>query len=181
MKVLGISGSLRRASVNTMALHACVQLAPADMVITPYDIRDIPMYDGDLEAAGMPAPVAALRAAIASADAVLLVTPEYNGSVPAVLKNAIDWASRPPSQPFNEKPVAILGVSPGALGTIRAQLHLRQILSNINAMVLNAPQVLIGGSGQKFDADGQLIDEGTRKFVGHLLTGLEVWAAKLKA
>jgi chromate reductase len=180
MKVLGISGSLRKASFNTMALHAAIQLAPDDMVIEPCDIHHIPLYDGDVEAAGLPAAVVALRASIAAADAVLIVTPEYNASVPGVLKNVIDWASRPPSQPFDGKPVAILGASPGALGTIRAQLHLRQILSSINAMVLNRPQVLIGGAGQRFDADGRLTDEATRKFVAQLLTGLADWTRRLR-
>ncbi len=181
MKVLGISGSLRRASINTMALHAAIQLAPANMVITPYDLRPIPMYDGDLEDAGMPDAVAAFRAAIAPADAVLMVTPEYNASVPAVLKNAIDWASRPPSQPFDGKPVAIMGASPSPLGTVRCQTHLRQILVGMNAMVLNVPQVLIGSASQRFDADGQLTDEATRKFVAKLLEGLQAWTARLRA
>jgi len=179
MKALGISGSLRRASFNTMALHAAIQLAPVDMVIEPYDLRHIPMYDGDLEAAGMPDAVAAFRARIASADAVLIATPEYNSSLPGMLKYALDWASRPPSQPFDGKPVAIMGASPSPLGTARCQLHLRQVLVGMSALVLNGPQVLIGGASQRFDADGQLTDEATRKFVAALLTGLEAWVKRL--
>ncbi len=180
IRVLGIAGSLRKASFNAMALRAAAALAPAGMVVDSFALHDIPLYNGDVEAAGFPAPVQALRAAIAGADALLIVTPEYNSSIPGVLKNALDWASRPPSQPFDGKPTAIMGASPGALGTVRAQLHLRQSLTGLNAMVLNAPQVMIGGAAQRFDAEGALTDEATRKFVAQLLEKLADWVQRLR-
>ena len=120
-------------------------------------------------AAGLSAAVADLRARIKAADALLIVTPEYNYSVPGVLKNAIDWASRPPEQPFDGKPIAIMGASPGALGTARAQYHLRQMFVFLNGMVLNRPEVMIGNAAQRFDAEGRLTDEKTREFVRALL------------
>jgi chromate reductase len=181
IRVLGIPGSLRKGSFNRMALAAAQALAPEGVVIEPCEIRDIPLYDGDVEAStGLPAAVVAFREKIAAADALLIVTPEYNSSVPGVLKNAIDWASRPPSQPFDGKPVAIMGASPGALGTVRAQLHLRHILANVNAHVLPQPQVMIAGAGQRFDAQGQLTDAATRDFVRNLLTALRSYTLRLR-
>jgi chromate reductase len=181
IKVLAISGSLRKASFNRMALAAAAELAPEGMVVDPYEIRDLPFYDGDVEAAGMPAVVEAFREKIRAADALLLVTPEYNSSISAVLKNAIDWGSRPPRQPFDGKPIAMMSASPGALGGIRAQIHLRQILGGINGMVLVAPTVLIGNAGQRFNAEGKLTDEPTRDFVRTLMVALKTWTLKLKA
>lgn len=171
IEVIGISGSLRRASYNTMLLHAAVALAPEGMLITPACI-DLPLYNEDLRAQGDPAPVKALRTQVARADAVLIVTPEYNYSVPGVLKNAIDWVSRPPDQPFNKKPVAIMGASPGRIGTARAQYHLRQTFVCLNAAVLNKPEVMVGGAAQLFNDDGQLTDTPTREHVTRLLIAL---------
>src|SRR6185437_5600598 len=134
LKVLGLCGSLRRGSFNRMALKAAAELVPAGMSLDIYDgLADIPPYNDDVREKGYPAPVQALRDRIAAADAVLFVTPEYNYSVPGVLKNAIDWASRPPAQPFDGKPVAIMGASMGLFGTARAQYHLRQTCVFINA------------------------------------------------
>jgi chromate reductase, NAD(P)H dehydrogenase (quinone) len=129
IRVLGISGSLRRGSFNTAALRAARELVPTGMELEIYEgLREIPPYDDDLrQGQGYPPAVAELRARIKAADALLIATPEYNYSVPGVLKNAIDWASRPPEQPFDGKPIAIMGASPGALGTARAQYHLRQM------------------------------------------------------
>jgi chromate reductase len=180
IKVLAIPGSLRRASFNRMALAAAAELAPEGMVIETCEIRGLPFYDGDVEAAGMPDVVEAFREKVRAADALLLVTPEYNASISAVLKNAIDWASRPPHQPVDGKPIAILSASPGALGGVRAQLHLRQILGNINGLVVVQPQVLIGNAGQRFDAEGKLTDEPTRDFVRNLMTALKTWTIKLR-
>lgn len=181
IKVLGIPGSLRAASFNRMALRAAGELAPEGMVFETCEIREIPMYDGDLEAAeGLPDSVKAFRAKIHAADAVVIATPEYNASISGVLKNAIDWASRPPQQPFDGKPIAILGTSPGALGTVRAQAHLRQILANLNGLVLVQPNVMIGGAGQRFDATGALTDEPTREFVRGLMSALLVFTRKMK-
>lgn len=180
MRVVGISGSLRKGSLNTAALRAAQELAPEGMTIEAAPIGDLPLYDDDLRAAGYPAPVERLRAQIASADAVLFVTPEYNYSIPGVLKNAIDWASRPPDQPFADKPVAIMGVTGGLLGTARAQYHLRQMLVFLNCHPVNKPEVMIGQAAQKFDADGRLTDEATREHVRKLLAALAEWTARLK-
>ncbi|HEY0420220.1 MAG TPA: NAD(P)H-dependent oxidoreductase [Acetobacteraceae bacterium] len=182
IRVLGISGSLRKASFNTMALRAAIGLAPPGMVIEECSIREVPFYDGDVETGtGIPAAAEAFRARIRAADALLIVSPEYNASVPGVLKNAIDWASRPPAQPFDGKPIAIMGASPGVFGTVRGQAHLRQVLANVNGLVLPQPQVMIGSAGQRFDAEGNLTDEATRKFVADLLTRLKDWTLKLRA
>jgi chromate reductase len=180
VKILGISGSLRKASFNTMALRAAQSLAPAGVTIERYDIAEIPFYNGDVEAQGFPQSVQDFRAAIGAADAILVVTPEYNASIPGVLKNAFDWSSRPPDQPFDGKPIGIMGASPGVLGTVRSQAHLRQMFQNLNGLVLAQPQVLIGGAGSRFDADGNLVDEPTRKFVATLIESLRDWTLKLR-
>jgi len=148
-------------------------LAPEGMRITPASI-DLPLYNEDVRELGYPAPVSQLRAQMAKADALLIVTPEYNYSVPGVLKNAIDWASRPPDQPFNKKPVAIMGASPGRVGTARAQYHLRQTFVCLNANVLNKPEVLVGGVSGLFDDSGLLTDQSTREHVTNLLLALAV-------
>ena len=182
VKVLGISGSLRRGSFNTAALRAAQELAPAGVEVAVFQsLRDIPPYDDDLrQGQGYPAPVEDLRARIKAADALLIATPEYNYSVPGVLKNAIDWASRPPEQPFDGKPIAIMGASPGALGTARAQYHLRQMFVFLNGMVLNRPEVMIAQAGTRFDAEGRLTDEKTREFVQALLVALKDWTERLR-
>jgi chromate reductase len=182
LKILAIPGSLRAGAFSRLALRACIAHAPADMEFETVEIRDIPFYDGDLEAAsGIPAPALALRAKIAAADAVLISSPEYNASTSAVLKNAIDWASRPPAQPFNAKPVAIITSSPGVTGGIRAHMHLRQVLGNLNAFVLVAPTVTIGLTGQRFDAEGNLTDGPTIDFVKKMMEGLQDWTLKFKS
>lgn len=173
MKVLGISGSLRKASYNTMALRAAQQLAPPGMTLEIADIAQIPLYDGDVHAAGLPPAVAALRERVRAADGVLLVTPEYNFSIPGVLKNTLDWLSRPPEPPFDGKPVAIMGASPGPVGTARVQYHLRQVLVFMNTFTVNKPEVFISHCAGKFDAQGELTDEASRKFIGELLVSLE--------
>jgi chromate reductase, NAD(P)H dehydrogenase (quinone) len=180
MNVIGISGSLRKGSFNTAALRAAQGLAPEGMTIEVAEIGDLPLYNDDVRAAGFPPPAERLRAQIAAADAVLLVTPEYNYSISGVLKNAIDWASRPPSQPFEAKPVAIMGASPGLFGSARAQYHLRQMLIFLNAMPVNRPEVMIGQAQNKFDADGNLTDEPTREFIRKLLVSLRDWTERLK-
>src|ERR671916_2043887 len=139
MKVLGISGSLRKGSWNTSVLRAAQGLAPAGMTIEIGAIGDIPLYNEDVRAAGLPPPVERLRSQIAAADAVLLVSPEYNFSIPGVLKNAIDWASRPPNQPFNDKPVAIMGASGGPGGPARMQDDRRKSLGSIQAFGVPQP------------------------------------------
>ncbi len=172
--VCGIAGSLRQGSYNRMLLRAAQEIAPRGMEIRPFErLREIPLYDGDLEAKGIPEPVAALKRAIAEAGAVLVCTPEYNWSIPGVLKNAVDWVSRPPAEtPFSRKPVALTGASPGAVGTARAQQHLRLVLASNHAWVVPGPEVLVARCQEKFDASGRLTDERTRTFLGRLLEAL---------
>ena|SRR5215472_4943991 len=180
MNVLAIVGSLRRGSYNKLALRAAMELKPADMDIESYDIAAIPPYNDDIREQGYPPAVQEFREKIRAADALLIVTPEYNYSVPGVLKNAIDWASRPPSQPLDDKPLAIMGASPGRLGTARAQYHLRQIAVFVNMHVLNRPEVMIAGAAKAFDSSGRLIDDGARKLIAELLLNLEDWTARLR-
>jgi chromate reductase len=179
MKVLGISGSLRKGSYNTGALRAAQALAPDGMTIDMAEIGDIPLYNEDVRSAGLPPSVERFRKEIAAADALLFVSPEYNFSIPGVLKNAIDWASRPPNQPFNERPVAIMGASGGPLGTARMQYDLRKTLYGLNAFVLNKPEVFIREAGTKFDEAGNLTDETTKEFIGKLLASLAAWTKRV--
>ena len=181
LRVLGVSGSLRRGSFNTAALRAAQELAPDGMTVETADISEIPPYNDDVrQEQGYPPPVERLRAEIAAADALLFVTPEYNYSVPGVLKNAIDWASRPPNQPLDGKPVAIMGASPSLLGTARAQYHLRQMLVFLNAFPINKPEVFITQAAQKFDENGRLTDQTARDLIRQLLVALADWTRRLK-
>jgi chromate reductase len=180
IRILGISGSLRKGSFNTALLRAAIDLAPAGVAITLADIAEIPPYDEDVRAKGYPAPVVALREAIARADALLVATPEYNYSVPGVLKNAIDWASRPPEVPFVGKPLAILGASGGMGGTMRAQYHLRQIAVFLDMHPVNKPEIFVRNAAQAFDAEGKLTDESTKKLIVQQLEALAQWTRRLK-
>lgn len=173
MKVLGISGSLRKGSYNTLALRAAQKLVPQGISMEIADISQVPMYNDDVQAAGVPEAVQALREQVRLADAVLLVTPEYNFSIPGVLKNTLDWLSRPPQPPFEGKPVAIMGASPGVVGTARVQYHLRQVLVFMNTFTLNKPEVFINLAATKFNEQGELTDEATRKIIGELLLSLQ--------
>lgn len=179
IRILGIAGSLRRQSYNRAVLRAAAELAPADAAVEIFEIDGIPPFSEDDEQ-DPPAKVVELKNRIRESDAVLFVTPEYNYSIPGVLKNAIDWASRPPDMPFVGKPVAMMGAAPGLMGTVRAQLHLRQILSGLNMPVLSRPEVLIREAAAKFDADGRLTDEDTRKHIRNLLEKLRDWTLLLK-
>ncbi len=180
MKVVGISGSLRKGSFNTAALRAAQGLAPEGMTIETAEIGDIPLYNDDVRAAGYPPAAERLRGQLAAADAVLFVTPEYNYSISGVLKNAIDWGSRPPDQPFDGKPVAIMGASGGLLGTARAQYHLRQMLVFLNVFPINKPEVFITQANTKFDEAGRLTDEATRDHIRKLLQSLADWTTRLQ-
>lgn len=173
MKVLGISGSLRKASYNSMALRAAQKLAPAGMEISIADISQIPVFNDDVRAAGEPAPVTALKAQIRAADAVLIVTPEYNFSIPGGLKNALDWMSRPPEPPLGGKPVAIMGAATGPVGTARVQYHLRQVLVFLDTFTVNKPEVFISNCASKFNEQGELTDETAIKLIGELLASLQ--------
>jgi chromate reductase, NAD(P)H dehydrogenase (quinone) len=179
LSVLGFAGSLRKGSYNGAVLRAAVELAPPDVRIETFDLHGIPLYDGDVEAAGLPEAVQRFRARIAAADALLIVTPEYNYSMAGVLKNAIDWASRPPDQPFRGKPVALAGASVGGFGTARAQYHLRQTCVYLDMVPLNKPEVFVSAAHQKVDAEGRLSDEPSRAAIRALLEALAVWARRL--
>ncbi len=180
LHVLGISGSLRKGSYNTAALRAAAELAPPRMTIEIFDLSSIPLFNADLWIAGFPEPVQHFRDRIAAADALLIATPEYNYSVPGVLKNAIDWASRSPDPPLSGKPLAIMGATTGNWGTVRAQLHLRQVCVFTNMLPLNQPEVLIARAQEKFDVSGHLTDELTRDFIRKLLEALADWTLRLR-
>ncbi len=180
LRILGISGSLRAGSFNSAALRAAAELAPEGVTIETGSIRDIPFYDDDVRAVGIPASVTALQQAIAAAEAVLIATPEYNYSVPGVLKNAIDWLSRTEPQPFLHKPVGIIGASPGAIGTARAQYDLRKTFVFLDAYVMNKPEVMIGAAHTRFDKEGKLTDEVTRKFLASMLVALRDWTVRMQ-
>jgi len=176
--VLGISGSLRKASYNTALLHAAAELLPPGMSLEIFDLSPLPMFNEEIEKP-FPEAVAEFRARLAQADALLIATPEYNSSITGALKNAIDWASRSPQSPLNSKPVAILGASTGNFGTLRAQLHLRQILTHVGALPLGKPEVLVARAGQAFDTEGKLVDAAARGFVQDLLTALARWVGRV--
>lgn len=175
LDVVGLCGSLRKASFNHHALRLAGELMPATMKLDIVEWRDVPPFDGDLLAQGVPPAVAALVERIRRADAVLIATPEYNFSVPGVFKNVLDWLSRVDNQPFARKPLALLSASAGPLGGARVQYDLRKVLLYLDAMVLAKPEVFIGMAATKFDAEGRCTDETTRKFVGDQMLALERW------
>jgi chromate reductase, NAD(P)H dehydrogenase (quinone) len=181
ISVLGFAGSLRQGSYNKAALRAALELAPAGMTIETFDLAPIQPYNEDVKQQGFPPPEQEFRERIRAADALLIVTPEYNRGVSGVLKNAIDWASRPPDQPFDRKPTAIFGASPGMIGTAVAQYDLRRCLGVLNALVMNTPSVMIGQAGQKFDEQGRLTDQPTREFIGKMLVALAEWTRRCRA
>jgi chromate reductase len=180
MRVLGIAGSLRSASYNRGLLRAAQELAPDGVEVELFDIRDLPYYDGDVEAAGVPEPVQRLRNAIRDADAVLFATPEYNRGTSGVLKNAIDWASRPPRQSvLDGKPAALVGATTGISGTANAQRQVREALLFPGAQTL-PEEVLVARAGEKFDESGDLTDPQTRAELRVLLERLESWATQVR-
>ena len=180
LKVLGICGSLRKASLNMAALRACRELMPEGMSLEISEIGDLPLYNQDVFDQGLPAPAKRFRDQVAAADGLLIATPEYNFSIPAPLKNAIDWGSRPPNQVFHEKAAAIFSVTGGPLGGARVQYDVRRVLAQLWAHPLPRPEVFIGNAPSKFDAQGKLTDETTRKFLADLLAGLKTWIARMK-
>jgi chromate reductase len=178
--ILGIAGSLRQASFNRAALRAAQELVPAEARLEIFDLNGIPPFDQDQDATP-PEPVTRLKARIRAADAILIVTPEYNYSIPGVLKNAIDWASRPyGDSAWEGKPVALMGASVGNLGTARAQYHLRQVFVFLNMFPLNRPEVMIARADEKFDDQGRLTDQSTRDHIRKQLEALVAWTRKLQ-
>ena len=179
LKILAIPGSLRARSLNRAALLTAQALAPAKVSIELASLADIPLYNGDLDVDGGPAPVRAFKRAIVEADGLLIATPEYNYGVPGVLKNAIDWASRPayPS-PLAGKPVAMIGVAAGGVGGARALAHLKLVMLGVLSEVFPYPETLIGAAHKKFDDELRLTDEPTRAHLERLVAAYGDWLAR---
>jgi NAD(P)H-dependent FMN reductase len=180
--IVGISGALRRGSYNAALLRAAVELAPPGLTIDVLSIRDFPLYDGDVEAEqGIPEPVRAAKDRIAAADGLLLVTPEYNNSIPGVFKNAIDWLSRPPKdipRVFRGRPVALMGATPGHGGTTLAQAAWLPVLRTLGAELWPGPRVQVASAAKAFDAAGRLVDEAIRAAVASHLAGFSEFIAR---
>jgi chromate reductase len=182
VRILGVAGSLRQGSLNRALLRAAQAQAPEGLTLETFDLAAVPLYNGDVEAAGDPEGVAAFKAAIRAADGVLFATPEYNHGVPGVMKNAVDWASRPPrGAALDGKPVGIIGASPGQTGTARGQSQLRQAFEFTNSLCMPQPELLVFRAGEKFDEAGNLIDAATAKYLGRYLEAFKAWVLRLKA
>ena len=180
VRILGFAGSLRKGSFNRGILKAALELVPNEARLEIFDLEGIPLFNQDLEG-DPPAKVREFKEKIRAADALLIVTPEYNYSMSGVLKNAIDCASRPyGDNAFDDKPVAIMGASVGMTGTARAQYHLRQSCVFVNMHPLNQPEVMVPTAQEKFDDTGRLTDQKTREKIGELLTALVTWTRRLK-
>jgi chromate reductase, NAD(P)H dehydrogenase (quinone) len=179
IRIIGIAGSLRRQSYNRAALRAATQLAPEGATVEIFELDGIPGFSEDDER-NPPEKVVELKRRIRESDTVLFVTPEYNYSIPGVLKNAIDWASRPyGDSAWSGKPAAIMGASVGTIGTARAQYHLRQVMVFLNMFPINQPEVMIGAAHERFDAEGNLTDEATREYIRRLLESLVEWTRRI--
>ena len=180
VRILGIAGSLRRNSYNRAALRAATGLVPEGASIETFELDGLSGFNED-EEQNPPAKVVELKRLVREVDAILFVTPEYNYSVPGVLKNAIDWASRPyGDSAWNGKPVAIMGASVGAMGTSRAQYHLRQMMVFLNMFPVNQPEVMIANAAERFDAQGNLTDDATKEFIRQLLQSLVDWTRRIR-
>jgi chromate reductase, NAD(P)H dehydrogenase (quinone) len=176
IRVVGFAGSLRQQSYNRALLRAASELAPPGMTVDIFDLREVPLYNGDVEAAGDPPAVAQLKAAIRAAAGVLMVTPEYNHGVPGVMKNTVDWLSRPPrSAVLAKKPVGLIGASPGATGSARGQSQLRQAFEFTNSYCMPQPEFLLSKAHEKIDAQGRLADEPSRAVLQKYLLAFAEW------
>ncbi len=179
MKLLGLCGSTRTGSYNRALLMAAAELAPAGVTIETWDLRRLPLYDEDVRLSGLPDEVTAFREAVRAADGLVFTTPEYNRSITTSLKNAVDWGSRAPSQPFDGKPAAIMTASPGLLGGAFANHHLRQVLVYLNVFVLPGPEVMVAQAASRFDTTGRLTDEATRATVAKHMSAFSTFARRL--
>jgi len=179
-RIFGFAGSLRKGSYNKALLRAAAELLPGYAELEIFDLEGMPLFNADLEQSP-PATVREFKAGVRTADVLLIATPEYNYSIPGVLKNAIDWGSRPHGDNcFENKPVAIMGASIGMIGTARAQYHLRQSCVFLNMHPVNRPEVMIPFAKDKIDKDGRLTDEQTRAKIKELIDSLTAWAGRLK-
>jgi len=180
IKILGFAGSLRKGSYNKALLRAALELLPKDTKLDIFSLEEIPPYNQDLEAK-MPQKVKEFKKRIEAADAILIATPEYNHSFSGVLKNAIDWASRPyDDNSFEDKAVALMSASTGMLGGARAQYHLRQVVASLNMHPINWPEVIVAHADEKIDEKGEVVDEETREIIRELLERLVAWIRRLK-
>jgi len=180
--IIGLAGSLRRGSYNSMLLRAAAELAPEGTAVEIASLRGIPLYDGDVEAAGMPELVTQLKDRIAGADGLLLVTPEYNFSIPGVFKNAIDWLSRPPAdiaRVFGGRPVALMGATPGRGGTLQAQSAWLPVFRALGVCPWFGPRLLVSGADKVFDSEGRLLDEGIRKNTRDFMSQFSQFIARM--
>jgi chromate reductase, NAD(P)H dehydrogenase (quinone) len=178
-RLVGFSGSLRRGSFNTALLRAAVAAMPNGASLEPMSIAEIPLYDADVEAAGIPAPVVRLKDAIAAADGLLIVTPEYNNSIPGVAKNALDWLTRPDTdirRVFSGKPVGLIGASPGRFGTILSQNAWLPVLRTIHAQLWTDGRLMVARAGEVFDAEGRIIDPAIQQSLAKYLAGFVAYA-----
>ena len=181
-RVVAFAGSLRRRSFNRALIEAAREIAPPGLTIESVEIGGLPFSDADLEAQGDPPAVTEFKTALASADGILIATPEHNDGVPGVLINALDWGSRLPGRsPLAGKPTLVMGASPSQVGTARAQLHLRQVLGHVQARVLPPPELLVARAHERFDAELRLTDEGTRRLLADLLRRFAIWIARERA
>jgi len=180
VSIFGFAGSLRLGSYNKMLLKTAQELSPENVKIEIFDIEGIPIFNQDLENKPNDK-LKIFKEKIKAADGLLIVTPEYNYSVPGVLKNAIDAASRPSgTNPFEEKPIGIMGASIGMIGTARAQYHLRQSMVFLNAYIMNRPEIMVSFAEKKFDQTGRLTDEVSRQKVKEFMVALLQWIIKFK-
>lgn len=180
IKLLGVSGSLRKQSYNSGALRAIPSILPDDMTFEIADISDLPFYNNDVEQTGFPDAVKNFRTKVAAADALIFAVPEYNFSLPGVLKNALEWLSRPPNPPVNAKPCAVLGASISPLGTARGQFHFRHVAVSLNMIMVNVPHVDITSAKAKFDAQSQLTDQASVDSIKQLLGELKAITLRLR-
>ena len=181
-RIVAFAGSLRRRSLNRALIEAGREVAPPEFTITTIEIGGLPFYDADIETQGDPPAVTEFKGALAAADGILIATPEHNSGIPGVLTNALDWGSRLPGRsPLAGKPVMVMGASPSQVGTARAQLHLRQVLSHVQARVLPPPELLLARAHERFDAELRLTDENTRLLLAGLLRRFAAWIARERA
>ena len=181
-RIVAFAGSLRRRWLNRALIEAGREVAPPEFTITTIEIGGLPFYDADIETQGDPPAVTDFKAALAAADGILIATPEHNSGIPGVLTNALDWGSRLPGRsPLAGKPVMVMGASPSQVGTARAQLHLRQVLSHVQARVLPPPELLLARAHERFDAELRLTDENTRLLLAGLLRRFAAWIARERA
>lgn len=174
-RILAFCGSLRRRSFNRAILRTAIESAPPSLAFEEFELGEIPPYNGDVEAEGFPPPVDAFREAIRAADGLFVATPEYNHSIPGVLKNALDWASRPPDMPFPGKPAGVIGASNGLIGTARCQAHLRQVFQTLGLHTMVHGEVLVSRAQDQIDDQGRLTNDRTREVIAKYVASYAGW------